>query len=238
MRLWIEFTKESPLRFLSHLDLLRLWQRAIRRARLPVAYSAGFNPHPKISFASALAVGITSAAEYVDIQFAEPLADRDLKGLADALPEGLSLVAWRVVPDAAPALMSLVRAAAWELPVSAEDNHRLQENVRALLAATSLAVEREGKKGIRTVDIRPLIYRLELEEAGQRLHMLLASGGEGGVRPREVLSLLGLDADESRLHRSGLYIAAGDCLQSPMAVLLNLKEVSVNGEKDCYQLRQ
>jgi radical SAM-linked protein len=236
MRIWIQFKKESSLRFLSHLDLMRVWQRAVRRARLPIAYSAGFNPHPKISFASALAVGIASDGEYVDIQFDRPVSLDELHWLRDALPEGLTITAMRDVPDTAPALMSLVRAAHWVLPVAADGIANLQERVSQLLQASSLPVQREGKKGTRTVDIRPMIYELRVDKAQARLHMLLASGGEGGVRPQEVTGLLGLDVAENKLHRDELYLGDGDRLQSPMHVLLREKEVSVHAEKDYYQL--
>jgi radical SAM-linked protein len=221
MRVWIKFAKESPMRFLSHLDLLRVWQRAIRRAALPVAYSAGFNPHPKISFASALAVGVTSDGEYLDIQFAKRLDGAAFERLAETLPQGLKLLDWRQIPEATPALMSLVCAAQWKLTLQAEESRHLQEAVQNLLAASSLPVEREGKKGIKTVDIRPLIYGLEVDEKEACLRMRLASGGEAVVRPGEVLKLLSLPAAEGRLHRTELYLASGGCFQEPMAVLLN-----------------
>lgn len=221
MRVWIKFAKESPMRFLSHLDLMRVWQRAIRRAGLPVAYSAGFNPHPKISFASALAVGVTSDGEYLDIQFAELLGGDAFERLSETLPHGLRLLEWRQIPEATPAIMSLVCAAQWELSLQAEESRNLQEALQSLLAASSLPVEREGKKGIKTVDIRPLIYRLEVDEKESCLRMLLASGGESVVRPGEVLKLLRLSACEGRLRRTELYVAAGHCFQEPMAVLFN-----------------
>lgn len=236
MRVWIKFAKESPLRFLSHLDLMRAWQRAIRRAGLPVAYSAGFNPHPKISFASALAVGVTSAAEYLDIQFAKLLDGAAFERLAVTLPPGLKMLAWCRIPEATPALMSLVCAAQWELPLFAEESHNLQEALQSLLEASALPVEREGKKGVKNVDIRPLIYRLEVDKNELCLRMLLGSGGAGVVRPGEVLTLLRLSATQNKLHRAALYVAIRDSLQEPLAVFLNQKEVSEDAEKDCYQL--
>ncbi|MCW3489231.1 TIGR03936 family radical SAM-associated protein [Dethiobacter alkaliphilus] len=235
MRLWIKFTKESPLRFLSHLDLMRAWQRAIRRARLPVAYSAGFNPHPKMSFASALAVGITSEAEYLDIQFTESLGEEQLTALQKALPQGMAMTGWREVQDNAPALMALIRAAEWLVPLPQDGLPQLQQKIEQVLQASELTVTREGKKGVKTVDIRPMIYGLHVDEK-ERLVMLLASGGEGGVRPREVLGLLDVPEAEKHLHRTELLVGVKQCLQSPMHVLLNEKEVSVNAKEDCYQL--
>ncbi|MBT9167100.1 MAG: hypothetical protein DDT19_00424 [Syntrophomonadaceae bacterium] len=221
MRVWIKFAKESPMRFLSHLDLMRVWQRAIRRAALPVAYSVGFNRHPKISFASALAVGVTSAGEYLDILFTKRLDGAAFERLAETLPHGLKMLDWRQVPEATPALMSLVCAAQWELPLQADESRHLQDEVQRLLSAASLPVERERKNAIKTVDIRPLIYRLEVNEKESCLRMLLASGGEGVARPGEVLKLLRLPAVEGRVHRTELYVVSGRCFQEPMAVLLN-----------------
>jgi radical SAM-linked protein len=236
MRAWIQFEKGSSLRFLSHLDMMRLWQRAIRRVRLPIAYSAGFNPHPKMSFASALAVGVTSEAEFLDMQFTESIGEHEFARLSGTLPPGLTIINWREVPGSASALMSLVRAAVWTLQIDQQELGEIAEKTQTIMQASSLPVERDSKRGKRSVDIRPLIYELKPDEENNQLRMLLAAGGEGGIRPREILQLLGLTAREEKLHRSALYIAAGEYLQSPMDVLLNEKEVSVNAEKDCYQL--
>lgn len=237
MRIWIRFSKEAPLRYLSHLDLLRAWQRAIRRTGIPMAYSAGFNPHPKMSFASALAVGVTSEAEYLDIVFARDLDKEDVARLSSMLPSGMRILATREVPSETPPLMALVAAASYTVPVGREHADTLQKNIHSLLQAVSLPVEREGKKGIRTIDVRPYLYRLQmLEEDGPLLWLLLGSGSEGGARPGEILALLGIKEEEITLHRTGLFVAAGSCLQSPMEILLNKKEVSPNAEKDRYQL--
>jgi radical SAM-linked protein len=236
MRIWIQFKKESDMRFLSHLDLMRVWQRAVRRVHLPIAYSAGFNPHPKLAFASALAVGITSDAEYLDIVFTRPVTPEELKMLKEALPKGLTVTNLREVPEGAPALMSLVRAARWVVPVNPDGTIALQEKIKKILQASSLPVEREGKKGPKTTDIRPWIYDLHLDEQHAHLHMLLASGGEGGVKPREVMALLDVSVPDTKLHRAELYLGVNDRFQAPMHVLLREKEVSVNAEKDSYQL--
>jgi radical SAM-linked protein len=236
MRIWIEFTKESPMRFLSHLDLMRAWQRALRRAKLPVAYSAGFNPHPKMSFASALAVGVTSEAEYLDMDFTQDLKQEDFDRLASALPQGLRIRLIRAVPVAAPSLMAMIGAAQWLVPVTDEEIAAVKARIGDLLQKESLIITRQGKKGKKTVDLRPLIYDLTVDEEQNRLVMLLATGGDGGAKPRELLGLLELSAMENRLHRKALYIHQDSCLQSPMSVLLNEKEVSINAKEDCYKL--
>ncbi|NLN06012.1 MAG: DUF2344 domain-containing protein [Firmicutes bacterium] len=235
MRIWIKFAKQDLMRYLSHLDLMRTWQRAVRRAALPLVYSRGFNPHPKLSFASALPVGVASAAEYADIYFAGELSAADMEKLQGALPAGLALLCWRSVPEGIPPLMSLVRAAAWSVPLPA-GVRKTEARVEELLHAPFLPVRRKGKKGEKTVDIRPSVLQLAVDRPGRRLTMLLAAGADGGARPREVLELLALPGNG--LQRDEILLAAGPYLQAPMAVLLKEKEVSLNAEKDYYQLRQ
>ncbi len=235
MRLWIHFVKDAPVRFLSHLDLMRAWQRAIRRARLPVLYSAGFNPHPKMSFASALPVGVISDAEYLDIQFERTLSDIELECLAATVPQGMTIVSQRTVPPETPALMSLVFASEWRVPLSQSEQLAAAEHISLLLASESVPVLRRGKKGDKTVDIRPLVLRLEITDSNE-LFMLLCSGGDGGVKPREILNLLRLEHKEFCLCKTGAYLKAGDFLQSPDNVVLKGKEVMFNAEKDCYKL--
>lgn len=237
MRIWLQFAKEHPLRYLSHLDLMRTWQRALRRARLPVAHSEGFNPHPKMAFASALAVGVTSDAEYLDTYFTRFVTEQDMAQLQAVLPNGLHIMAWRAVPDAAPALMSVIGAARWELSADPKSIPGLQRRINKLMAEDELTIIRQGKKGTKTADIRPLVYELSADEKTGQILMLLAAGGDGGARPRDVLALLDLPQYEPRLRRKALYIVCGSYLQTPMAVCLKGKEVSVNAEEDSYQLR-
>ncbi|NLM45304.1 MAG: DUF2344 domain-containing protein [Firmicutes bacterium] len=235
MRIWIKFAKQDLMCYLSHLDLMRTWQRAIRRAALPLVYSQGFNPHPKIAFASALPVGVASTAEYADISFAKGIGAAEMEKLQDALPAGLPVLCWRPVPEGIPPLMSLVRAAAWSVPLP-DDVQQIEARVEELLGAASLPVRRQGKKGEKTVDLRPALLRLAVDRPGRRLTMLLLAGADGGAKPREVLELLALPGDG--LQRDEILLAAGAYLQAPMAVLLKGKEVSFNAEKDYYQLRQ
>ena len=155
MRIWIKFAKDQPLQFLSHLDLLRLWQRALRRACLPVQYSQGFNPHPKISFAAALPVGVTSEAEYTDIHFAQKITDVEIDKLQSVLPQGLQIKGWRPVPAAAKTLMAMVGAQRWQVTI--ESAAAVQTSLEQLLQAAELPVQRQRKKGVKTINLRPYI---------------------------------------------------------------------------------
>jgi hypothetical protein len=115
-RLRVRFTKEEPLRFLGHLDVVRLWERACRRARLPLAYTLGFTPHPRLQFASPLALGATGAAEVLDLYLTAPLAPDDFGArLGARLPPGCRVVEVQEVPLLAPAAAALLRWAEYQV---------------------------------------------------------------------------------------------------------------------------
>lgn len=233
MRYWIKFVKEGELRFISHLDLMRSWQRNIRRAGLPVAFSAGFNPHMRLSFASALPVGATSEAEYAEVWFTRPLTAGEWQRLQETMPEGLGLLGHREVPEGVASLMSLIGAAAWRVPAEDQEPGEVSAALEKLRSSGQLPVEREGKKGRKTFDLRPSILSVEL--CGREVRMLLKTGETGGAKPQEVLAAAGFTAFQPA-RRTELYVTAGRRLQSPLAVAFNKKEVTVNEQKDYYQL--
>jgi radical SAM-linked protein len=108
------YAKEGPAKYISHLDLIRAFERAARRAGLPVAFTQGFNPHPKLSFAAPLAVGTAGEAEFADLELTENIpAGVVAKSLSEAMPEGLRLIEARMVAESAPALMAMVDRAAY-----------------------------------------------------------------------------------------------------------------------------
>ena len=119
----LEITKGEPIRYISHLDFASLMQRAICRAHLPAAYSEGFNPHMKISFASALSVGITSDAEYMDLELKKDICQPELfDKLSKALPPGVRLLKARQIDMRAKALMSIVDEASYSIVLPCQDD--------------------------------------------------------------------------------------------------------------------
>ncbi|MBE3572610.1 MAG: DUF2344 domain-containing protein [Moorella humiferrea] len=215
MRFRIKYRKGGWTVYLGHLEMLRLWQRAMRRAGLPLAYSRGFNPHPRLSFGPALAVGIEGLAEYLDVELAEPLSGEEIKErLGAELPVGLELILVLSVPEGAPALTSVINAAAyrvsWDEPKDAET---IRERVSALLAAPVIEVVRSSKEGTGVKDIRPGVYRLDVLDNGF-LDMLLECSAKGVVRPEEVLQALALEGTY-RLTRTGLFIRQNGRLLTP-----------------------
>ncbi|PKO23446.1 MAG: hypothetical protein CVU38_04010 [Chloroflexi bacterium HGW-Chloroflexi-1] len=196
-RLRITFARGETIKYISHLDLARAWERALRRAGMPLAYSQGFNPRPKMAFAAALPVGYIATAEIVDVLLEEPLAPLDMaRRLAVTLPPGLRVVSIKKVDSRLPALQSQVRAAEYRVSVVWEgDRADLEARVAALLAAPTLPRERMHKGRRRSYDLRPLVEGLRLEDEtaeGYCLWMRLRHGTGGTARPEDVLDALGL----------------------------------------------
>lgn len=167
-RIRIRYTKEGRVRFVSARDLTSVWERALRRADLPIAYSEGFHPHAKVSFPDALPVGYASTGEYAELTFAAPIhPGRDLTRLSQTLPEGMAITTYLEVPDGAPKLARMLRATLWELllPHANEDvggrhTQQLRRSSERLMAADHAEVVRHRPDGDRTLDVRPAVLAL------------------------------------------------------------------------------
>ncbi|MTV27283.1 DUF2344 domain-containing protein [Nitriliruptoraceae bacterium ZYF776] len=162
----IRWTKLGRVRFVSARDLSSVWERALRRADLPIAYSEGFTPHAKVSFPDALSVGFSSTGEYAELTFVAPLVpDRDLARLSAALPEGMDVLTYLPVPDGAPKLARMLGATLWEQtwpPVDATElTDLLRTRTEQLLAADHVEVVRRRPSGDKTIDVRPALLALE-----------------------------------------------------------------------------
>ncbi|MBQ6173848.1 MAG: DUF2344 domain-containing protein [Clostridia bacterium] len=214
MRMLATFEKSERLRHIGHLDIMRAMQRALRRSGLPVAYSNGFNPHILLSFASALPVGAAGTCEVMETAMAEDVAPEDfLRRMNAALPPEMQLSGARAVDDRHPALMSLVRAARYEIRIrDAEAAEAIRTALPAYLEQAEIVTDRKTKSGIKPIDIRPLIHELTMDGGVLRTElaltetlsckpsMLLKTLGEcaGIGEPRALVvrtRLLGEDAD-------------------------------------------
>ncbi|MCQ3936287.1 MAG: hypothetical protein DPW18_04485 [Chloroflexi bacterium] len=205
MRVRITFTKQGALRFIGHLDLHRLWERAMRRADLPIAYSQGFHPQPKISLAAALPLGFSSRGEVLDVRLNEELSIEDISArLQEALPPDVKIVDVRAVDERAPALQTRVLSAAYNVHLTEPvDGSELTRRVEALMNSESLIRERRDK----SYDLRPLIEMISVvTEADGKvwLKMTLAAREGATGRPEEVLSALGIEPDTARVERTRL----------------------------------
>ena len=201
-RLRIRYAKRGRLRFTSHRDFSRAFERAVFRARIPMAYSSGFNPHPRISYAGAAPTGSASEAEYLEIGLAEvgsPDSVRD--ALEEALPDGLDIL--EVVESPGGSLADRLEASRWSLEVTTPAE-QAESAVASFLAADSVTVERMTKKGLREFDCRGAVLSLAVapHERGAQLDLVLRHTVPA-VRPDDVLTGLavvsGMPAGESPL---------------------------------------
>lgn len=215
------YAKEGPARYISHLDLVRLFDRAARRAGLPLAYTQGFNPHPKMSFAVPLAVGMAGEAEFADMELAMDIPAGEMKNaLSEAMPEGLRLIKVSKVPDSSPALMAVVERATYRARAELESplkNEELERAIDVFLSRPEIPVERLGKSGEKKMyDIKPGIFAMSGRVNNDIIviEAELKTGSSGNVRFEELLAAFEKDCclplrGRFALFRTGL-LFAGD----------------------------
>ena len=221
MRARVRFTKLGKLRWTSHRDVARIWERSLRRARVPLSYSAGFSPRPRLSFGLALPTGAESLAEYLDLELAEGVEEADL-AVSQHLPAGIDVAGTALLGPDDGSLQQDVVACRWEIDVPG--GRGLAEAVQRLMDATSVIVTRERKGHPVTDDIRPSVLSLDhgAGSGGARtaLSCTLANQLDGqprGLRPAELLTALGVDPAEARLLRTHQWIERDGAWLEPVA---------------------
>ena len=205
-RLRVRYAKRGRLRFTSHRDFSRAFERAVFRARIPMAYSSGFNPHPRISYAGAAPTGSASEAEYLELALAEVVVPAEVHAMLDeALPPGLDVL--EVVESPGGSLADLLEGSRWRIDLAA-DRGATTDAVARFLAADEALVERMTKKGLREFDARGAVVSLvvlpEDAVAGGRTSLdVVLRHGTPAVRPDDVLrgleAVAGLPAGEAPL---------------------------------------
>ncbi|HZM23712.1 MAG TPA: TIGR03936 family radical SAM-associated protein [Anaerolineales bacterium] len=206
MRIRITFAKQGALRYTGQLDLHKLWERAARRAELPLAYSQGFHPQPKINIAAALPLGFSSRCEVMDMKLEiEIPLDGLREKLQGTLPTGIQVLNVESADERAPVLQTQLVAAEYEVTLTESvDESELQRKVDSVLESESIIRERRGKK----YDLRPLIEGLtpapSPEGRGEKMLMRLAAREGATGRPEEVLDVLGIAFEETRIERTRL----------------------------------
>ena len=204
MRLAVRFTKGAPVRFVSHLDVQRLFQRAFRRAKLPLAYSQGFNPHPLVSFATALSVGMISMGEYLDVTLTEYMPPESfIDAVSTVLPKGIEIVEAFDMGESRKSLTSAMRSASYMASVRFEkavDSDSVKSALNELLSG-EIVVMKKTKGGSKPTDIRPMVISVDVcEVEGQRAEIKLNGvlSAEGGLNPdmflKELYNKLGVQA--------------------------------------------
>jgi radical SAM-linked protein len=212
-RLRIRFCRGEEVKFISHLDLMRLWQRALNRAGMPVAYSEGFNPHPRISLAAPLALGVTSEAELMDVVLAKWASPHSFTAAVSCqLPPGIEIRQVYNMPLTMPSLQSQVRYAEYTVEM---ETGKSQEEVKAamasLLAAEHLPWQHQRDTGPKRYDLRALIDELWLIDGNtdnDTIGMRLRCDSSGSGRPEQVVAALGFENYPKSIHRTKLILQA------------------------------
>jgi radical SAM-linked protein len=207
----VKFEKKADMRYIGHLDLMRTMQRALRRADLPIAYSQGYNPQQKMNFAMALALGMESEAEYMEVEMAEEILPSEFADrLNSALPAGIQILHAEKIEDAPKSLMSIV---SWSLyAVCFPDEGKpadAEARIETLLGEREIWTIRRRKKKkqmvSKQVEIRQWIDTIKWLEETQELQMMLKTGSNGNLKPEEVLPVLFPEMTMPNIRRLEIY---------------------------------
>ena len=205
------------MKFIGHLDIMRYFQKAIRRAEIPIAFTSGYSPHMIMSFANPLGVGLTSDGEYFDIELTESIASKEaVRRLNEQMVDGMEIVSFVQIPDDKKSKgMSIVAGADYLSSVKngslPED---LAEKLEAFYAQNEICVVKKTKKSEKEVDIRPMIYKLECRDG--KIYMRVAAGSVQNLKPELVteafVRYLGMDAEEVTFthHRLETFAESGN----------------------------
>jgi radical SAM-linked protein len=211
-RLRVKFGRGQELEYISHLDLMRLWERALRRAGMPIAYSQGFNPRPRLSIAAPLPIRVTSEGDLIDI-FLERRASISFftKAVAAQLPPGIEILEVKEIWPNLPSLQSQVRYAEYRVDIESDrELKEVQLAIQSLLGSEHLPWQHVRDKQVRKYDLRALIHDLWIEDwHGTRcnLGMRLRTDSEGAGRPEQVTLALGFAQQPQSIHRTKLILA-------------------------------
>lgn len=230
----VKFRRGDEVKFISHLDLMKVFERAIRRARLPIAYSQGFNPHPGMVFGLPLSVGVTSEAEYGDFEITddEMPVQEFVDRLNAQLPKGLEILSAKK-KSSKQNIMATIAASEYIVIVGtpAECTQKtLKTAIGKYLLQSEIIVKKRTKTGIKDTNIRDMIFDLncELQPCGDfniiRFTMLVSAGSKANLKPdlltESLCDYLGLEHEIDRIHRTKLFVRSQDQLLDPMEELV------------------
>lgn len=223
----LRFTKRGKVRFISHRDVARAFERAFRIETVPLAFTGGFSPRPKVSFGLALPVGYESVAEYLDVELASEVDVDDLAvRVSGALPEGMEVTGASALADRAPALQEAVTSVAYEVDLVAADGSAPDvERVRAFaadaLARHQITVTRTRKGRPVSEDVRPSLRTMAVQrtaDGGAGLELEVITHGTPSARPGELLTALGGELLNRRVLRTHQWIERGGARCEPLDV--------------------
>jgi radical SAM-linked protein len=219
----IKFTKTGVLKFIGHLDVMRYFQKAMRRADIPIAFTGGFSPHMVMSFANPLGIGLTSEGEYFDIEVTEDIPSAEaVKRLNAVMVDGISVRSFRYLPENSKTGMSIIAAADYLVFPKYENafpESVTEDLIRGFMEQEEIQIVKKTKKSEKEVNIRPLIYAMELRKDG--IFLNLSAGSVENLKPQLVMTAFeayaksqGVLSDdklpELQYHRVEMYAAEND----------------------------
>ena len=244
MKARIKFCKYGSMKYIGHLDIMRYFQKAIRRSGLPIKYSEGFNPHQIMSFAAPLGVGITSDGEYMDIELKEFVPSKEAQErLQDTMVEGMKIASFRYLPDNAQNAMSSVTAASYLLSYKHPDEFpytitELQASKKAFFDdAKTIPIIKKTKKGERELDLKPLIYDFNISEVCNScgdssilFSLVVSTGSTDNIKPELVLEHFFKHLGKEDLGRYDFFIHRKDMLTGEVGQFVSLGEIGDDKE--------
>ncbi len=219
MKIRVKFGKEGDLKFIGHLDVMHFFQKALRRAEIPICYSSGFSPHQIMSFALPLSLGATSEGEYMDIEVSESGPSKEMVERLNAqMAEGARVYSWRKLPEEAKNAMACIAAADYTVRFrqgyEPEDWEKFAGEFSSFCHQDSIVMEKQTKRSVRQVDIRPWIYGLEISDS--EVWLRTACGSANHLKPEMVFQAFyeskgkELPPFALLIHRKEMYTDLGD----------------------------
>lgn len=232
MKLRIKFRKFGAVRFIGHLDLMRFFQKMIRRADLDIAYSNGYSPHQIMSFAAPLGVGLVSNGEYVDVEMNSVTTSADMiKRLNEASVPGVEILSIRSLPTNCGNAMASVAAASYTVrfKTGKEPVIDYRTKLPEFMESKEILYEKATKKGSNMLDLKPAVYELTIQEDGS-IYMLVNASSSGNIKPAMVLEAFLLANGES-LQENALQVTREDTFQNEKGKEGNFVSMGLIGEE-------
>ncbi|MBM7583073.1 radical SAM-linked protein [Caldicoprobacter guelmensis] len=226
MRMVVKYAKRDRVKYISHLDLMRTLHRALRRAGIPVAFSQGYNPQPKVAFGPPLPVGMTSEGEYMDIVLDLEMNPKEFcHRMNSVLPQGITVLDAVAIDKSFPSLMSVIERALYHISIKTPVQS-IEEALKDFLSQPVINITKSGKKGERTVNIRPMIHRLETVSQGKEvvvMEAVLSAGSKESLNAEQMvccfLEFIGMEDDShcfANIHRLEMFLYKDNAWITPL----------------------
>jgi len=220
----IKFSRETPIKYISHLDILKVFERSMRRAGIKMLYTQGFNPHPKMVFGLPLSVGVISESEYADIEVNEYITPEDFrKKLNLNLPDGVRVLKAGYNNNNKSKIMAEIKAAKYSIYIQiCKNKGDAIEELKSFMKKEEILSEKKTKNGMKLVNIKPLIYDFSITDNMDGdliiIDMLVKAGQENNLKPQLLINVLPFEIDEVEIKRKALFVMLNKTLVEPMNI--------------------